>query len=138
MKPIGQYRQCSCGFVTQRLAQHERSKAHQWMMDARAALRAGYVPAMRSDAASLARQYPNALVRRGDRPSGAYRPRTIYAGRGAVPSAAWYYDPLAWHTLPSDAVLHYLEAVRQLEEAKREGLDDAEIILAFWSRGVSR
>lgn len=108
------------------------------MLDARRAVSEGLVPCMRADASLLARRYPHAIVRRGDRPSGAYRPRSAYPGRGAVPSAAWYYDPLHWRALPTDLYGHYLDAVSLLEQLGKAGADHTAIVLEFWSRGVVR
>lgn len=138
MKPDSRLKTCECGIATERLWQHQRSKSHAWMLAARDALSEGLVPCMRADAASLARRYPHTIIRRGDRPSGAYRLRSAYPGRGAVPSAAWYYDPLHWKDLPAEVYPHYLDAVMLLHDLGAKGSDLTAIVLEFWSRGVVR
>lgn len=108
------------------------------MVEARRAVSEGFVPCMRADASHLARRHPHAVIRRGDRPSGAYRPRSAYPGRGAVPAAAYYYDPIGWKDLPPDVYPFYLDAVTLLQELGQKGCDATAIVLEFWGRGVVR
>lgn len=96
------------------------------------------MPCLRPDAAVIARRYPHALVRRGDRPSGAYRLRTAYPGRGAVGAAAWYYDPTNWRLLPPELEVHYRLAVAELEQLRVAGMDATSQVLELWARGARR